>query len=209
VTYLETEYLNFETTDIVQVLISNPNSSNARIMPGTEFTLVQEYNATQQATSSYWSIGDYNANPTIITASSDLTGIYGTGFRQIQDFYVDTASIGNFSLIQTDFADLQVGDKIRFEYNENKRYNIAEVLPDGPDGKLCLKLDGQVPTGSVLDHFILYRVVNDGSYVVLNVNKPVAGYSFSGIIQPEYISQELSDNYNNIIQDLTQRNVIS
>jgi len=209
VTIFETPYLNFENSDEVQVLISNPNSSNARIMAGSEFTLIQEYAPEQETTSSYWSIGDYNANPTIITASIGLTNLYNVGYRQTQSFIVDTASIGSFNLIQTDFADLQIGDKIRFEYNENKRYNIAGVIPDGPGGRLCLKLDGQVPTGSVLDHFILYRVVNDGTYVILDVDKPVAGYSFSGIIQPEYVSQELTDNYNDIIQDLTQRNIIS
>jgi hypothetical protein len=66
-----------------------------------------------------------------------------------------------------------------------------------------------IATSSILDHFVLYRIINDGTYVVLDVNKVQTGNSFTGIIQPEYISQTLKDNYNNIIQNLTQEGLIS
>jgi hypothetical protein len=55
----------------------------------------------------------------------------------------------------------------------------------------------------------MYRILNDGTYVILNIDKPVSGSSFTGVIQPEYVSQELIDKYSDIIQDLTQKGIIS
>jgi hypothetical protein len=66
-----------------------------------------------------------------------------------------------------------------------------------------------IPTGSFLDHFVLYRIINDGTYIVLDVDKTQAGNSFTGIIQPQYVSQTLKTNYNDIIQNLTSKGLIS
>jgi hypothetical protein len=116
------------------------------------------------------------------------------------------------SIVKFGFSDITLpfeilpGDYIRFQYNENRKHCITDVSTlDG----LYLTVVPPVATSSILDHFIVYRVVNDGTYVVLNIDKPVSGSSFTGIIQPEYVSQELTSKYSNIIQYLTQRGVIS
>jgi hypothetical protein len=100
----------------------------------------------------------------------------------------------------------QAGDFIRIEYNPDKVFNITKV--EATD-RLYLTVVPPIPTGSFLDHFALYRIINDGTYVVLDVNKVQAGNSFTGIIQPQYISQTLKTNYNDIIQNLTSKGLIS
>jgi hypothetical protein len=162
-------------------------------------------NGETGATSSYWSIGTYTtgSTTTVLTSSNALYNLYTAG--DLKQITPTASSDFGFSDITLPFEILP-GDYIRFQYNENRRHCITDVsISDG----LHLTVVPPVATSSLLDHFIVYRVVNDGTYVVLNIDKPVSGSSFTGIIQPEYVSQELTDKYSNIIQDLTQRGVIS
>ena len=162
-------------------------------------------NGETGATSSYWSIGTYTtgSTTTVLTGSNALYNLYTAG--DLKQITPTASSDFGFSDITLPFEILP-GDYIRFQYNENRRHCITDVsISDG----LHLTVVPPVATSSLLDHFIVYRVVNDGTSVILNVDKPVSGSSFTGIIQPEYVSQELTDKYSNIIQDLTQRGVIS
>jgi hypothetical protein len=175
------------------------------------------------ATSSYWSLGSNEyvgieaINPrltTTITASQSLTKLWKTGRKQILP--TASAEIG-FSPIGLPFSQTlnspAPGDWIRFEYNKDFRlFNITEVgtTDVNNSGSLYLKLYPAFTSGSIqLDHFVMYRILNDGTYVILDIDKPVSGSSFTGVIQPEYVSQELIDKYSDIIQDLTQKGLIS
>jgi hypothetical protein len=51
-------------------------------------------------------------------------------------------------------------------------------------------------------------VINDGVYVTLDVRKDAPGGAYSGILQPEFVSQELVDKYDKIIQTLTEKELI-
>jgi hypothetical protein len=206
-----TPFLDFDTSNTVRVKIVNLDT-NYRIATraGSSFSLTQEYspsarNVTSSASTPYWSTGS-NSGATILTASSGLTSVYSIGYKQSTP---PSSSIFGFPTINTTFDNLQIGDKIRFEYLEEKKYNISEIIPNGPGGNLCLKLDGTIPTGTQLNHFILYRVVNDGSSIILDINKTIPGEIFTGIIQPEYISSDVSNNYNEIIKSLTEKGLIS
>ena len=169
------------------------------ITPGLEVSL----NGINQTTSSYWTTNQFDQPLSALTASLGLSNLYTGEYRQI----TPTASLAfGFNNIFLPFSP-QIGDWIRFEYNRNKVFNVVRV--EYIDGRLILITNPGVPSGTILDHFVLYRILNDGTYIILNIEKPVSGSSFTGIIQPEQISQELSDNYSNIIQDLTQKNLIS
>jgi hypothetical protein len=189
-----------------------------QLYPPGEFNV----NGDNIATSSYWSQGsneyvgleaiNYNLTTTI-TASQALTELWNKGRKQTLP--TASAEIG-FSPIGLPFSQElnspAPGDWIRFEYNKDYRlFNITEVgTTTASTGSLYLKLYPAFTSGSIqLNHFVMYRILNDGTYVILDIEKPVSGSGFTGIIQPEYISQDLKDNYNNIIQDLTQRGVIS
>jgi len=165
-----------------------------------------EINGVNIATSSFWSVGTYltGSEITMLTASTALTSLYQAGV--IQSASTAITSFG-FSIPTLPVSDIAVGDYIRFEYNKNYVHNITEVT-NTVDGNLALKVVPPVISGSILDHFVLYRIVNDGTYVILDVKKNSAG-SFSGILQPEYISQELKDKYSDIIQKLTLEGVIT
>jgi len=207
---LSTPFLDFDTNDTVQVKIINLNTYyRIATRVGSNFSLTQEYstavNITGSDTIPYWRTGS-NTGTTILTASSGLTSVYNIGYKQSTP--VSSSTFG-FPTINTTFDSLKIGDKIRFEYLEEKKYSISEIIPNGPSGSLCLKLDGVVPTGTQLNHFILYRVVNDGSSIILDINKTIPGETFTGIIQPEYISPDISNNYNEIIKDLTEKGLIS
>jgi hypothetical protein len=181
------------------------------------------------STSGYWALidpGIYNlGSPTsdtlivhtgssVVMASGDLTNVY-----QSADTYGLTAelppissSTGNFTAPQYPFLP-QSGDYIRFEYNPERMYNITEVFVNSEiatdSERLYMRLYPQVPTGSQVNHFTLYRIVDDGNYVILNVPKPIEGNSFTGTIQPEYISTDVVDNFDQVVRDLTQQNLIS
>jgi len=152
----------------------------------------------------YWSSGsNSNVGFTWLTSSNALSAFYGGEYKQLSP----TASL-NFGLseISTQFQ-ITPGDVFRFEYSQNNYFKVMEV--DDETNPVKFKVFPKIPTGINLNHFVLYRLADDGKYIILDVDKLVSGNSFTGIIQPEYISQELSDNYNNIIQDLTQKGIIS
>jgi hypothetical protein len=143
--------------------------------------------------------------------------------------FLPTASSGgedgvmNYSPITIPFGSIQPGDYIRFGYNENNVYRIIGVGPfnnflsgsyEEYSDLITFKLFpalSKVPTGSSnlpINHFNIYRILNDGTYIVLKIKKDVPGGPYSGIIQPQYISQELVNNYNQIITNLTDREII-
>jgi hypothetical protein len=177
-------------------------------LPSTGFI-----NGTTGTTASYWTVGEYTTgnNTTVLTGSQYLTNIYLSD-QAIQSTPADSLSMG-FSNITTPFFPIQVGDWIRFQYDENRLHCITKVdvglQSNGTGSALFLTVVPPIATSSILNHFILYRIINDGTYVILNVNKVQSGNSFTGIIQPQYVSQTLKDKYNNIIQDLTQKGLIS
>jgi hypothetical protein len=203
-------------TQILGDTFWDPFFEIGQLYPPGEFNV----NGDNIATSSYWSQGsneyvgleaiNYNLTTTI-TASQTLTELWNKGRKQTLP--TASAEIG-FSPIGLPFSQElnspAPGDWIRFEYNKDYRlFNITEVGTTTA-GSLYLKLYPAFTSGSIqLNHFVMYRILNDGTYVILDIEKPVSGSGFTGIIQPEYISQDLKDNYNNIIQDLTSKGLIS
>lgn len=205
---LSTGFQTFNTTDTITVnvdAIGNSYTENSFVVKNNYFQGINEYPANAStASAGYWTVGEYltGNNVSVLTSSIDLFNWYGGQYIQeapqsVYDF--------NFSQIILPWQ-VQPGDYIRIEYNPNKVFNITNVEVTD---RVYLTVTPPIPSGSILDHFVLYRCVNDGTYVVLNVKKQQLGNSFTGIIQPQYISQTLKDNYNNIIQDLTQKGLIS
>ena len=139
-----------------------------------------------------------------------------------QDLPTASAVMG-YSPITIPFGGTQPGDYIRFGYNEDNVFRILDVGPftnfvsgsyteysDLATFKVFPPL-GKAATGFgqvSFNHFNMYRIVNDGTYVVLKIKKDVPGGPYSGILQPQYISDQLVDNYNQIITNLTDREII-
>lgn len=201
----------FSNTDQVKLTFDGVASSGISdiaspiLRSGIEFKAQNEYPASPfTASSPYWTVGTYltGSNVSVLTSSVDLVNYYGPSLYQSQSQAMLSWGFNQVSLA----FQPQAGDFIRIEYNPDKVFNITNV--EATD-RLYLTVVPPIPSGSILDHFVIYRIVNDGTYVILDVNKIQAGSSFTGIIQPEYISQTLKNNYSNIIQDLTQKGLIS
>ena len=156
---------------------------------------------------SFWENNSYNN--LWLTASSELSSNYGripSPVQECLDF--------NFSPIETPF-NVQVGDRIRFEYNPNTEYFIYEVIEpvDDNEGLLRLRLNTLIPDSVNLDNFVLHRVnTNDPAYIILDVKKNnLVGntQNFNGVILPEYPTKRLKDNLDNILLDLKSRGIIT
>jgi hypothetical protein len=213
-----TPYMNFNTGDKVRVEIALDNgnfNSRVKIVTGdtngnkTEFYNRQDYVAVNQVYTPYWSIGTYTTSSnqfTMITASTGLTGMSQNQYSQV----IPTASDSfGFNDIYLPFVP-QPGDFIRFEYNPSKVHTIHEnTLTD--DGRMALKIVPSVPTGSILDHFCVYRVnPNAGNQIILNIAKPTGstGQPLTGFIKPLHMSKELEDNFTTIVQKLAAEGTI-
>lgn len=188
-------------------------------------------------TSSYWvgynNIENPSSSFSYITASSALTNFYGGEYIQINpgvenynlfnaNGSVPTPLFPNnnpsndkktwnrfgFNPIRLPFIPL-VGDFIRFEYSKSKVFQIIGISSLG--GVLKLKLDGIIPISTILDNFVIYRIIEDGQYIILDVKKnDEAGVNqaFSGLITAQYVSENLGARSDELIFDLKQAGII-
>lgn len=201
-TFTSGDYVTVEIDFINQPYIA---STGHKVLAGFQFIATPEYPANSAtASGNYWTVGEYltGSNVSVLTSSLD---IYNWAYNNM--IQSQSIAMTNFNFSPCIEFNPEVGDWIRFEYNPNKVFNVTKV--EVGTTNLFLTVVPPVPSGSILNHFVLYRCINDGTYVVLDVKKQQPGNSFTGIIQPQYISQTLKNNYNNIIQDLTQKGLIS
>ena len=103
-------------------------------------------------------------------------------------------------------ANVQPGDYIRFEYDPTKQSRIYEV-GNLNDGRTTLKIFPAMQSGTQFNHFVIYRVVKDGNYAILDVPR-VSGVTLTGFLQPKHISQDLKNNLSNIINKLETDNLL-
>ncbi len=147
----------------------------------------------------FWATGSNTT--TVLTASSDLS-------NQVNNFQIiPTASSDfGFSPVTVPFT-VQVGDKIRFEYNNDNIFTIFKVETPPTSDRLYLTLDRALGSNLNLNNFILYRNLEDGKFITLDVEKfdpPIAEEEFTGIIIPEYASSTLRQNASEIVSKLKQ-----
>jgi len=186
----------------------------------TEVALIPNVNIV---TSDYFDGGTNSPNTinggySILTCSPELTAMWQSGQTQNLD---SASALMGFSDIKIPFSDVKAGDFIRFEYRKDQIYTIfrTRLLDYGSLSTLSLfvtpalsTLDQPITIGDFyldLNHFVIYRVLNDGVYITLDVKKDAPGGAFSGILQPEFISKELVQKYDKIIQTLTEKEIIN
>ena len=199
----------------------------------TGFVSASYYNYT----SSYWvgynNVENESSSFSYITASSALTNFYGGEYTQVNpgiesyNLFNANGAVGTplypnndtnnnkntwdkfgFNPIGLPFIPL-VGDFIRFEYSKSKLFQIIGVNSLG--GVLTLRLNGIIPISTVLDNFVIYRVVEDGQYLILDVkknNEASVNQAFSGIITAQYRSEGLEERSDGLIYDLKQAGII-
>jgi hypothetical protein len=175
----QTKPINFNNGDKIRVRYKLDNQNNGLQLKilgandgwSTIFTNIQTYTADNFITSPFWSIGTYTTASndfTVITASLGLTGLNQNQYSQVTPTASTTFGFSNITLPFTP----EPGDFIRFEYDPSNVHVIYENMTT-VDGNLALKVVPPVPSGSILDHFCLYRVnPNAGNQIILNIKKP-------------------------------------
>ena len=152
--------------------------------------------------------GDSNAiytQTSVITASQGLTNIYREGTVQTLSDKILSAS---YSQPWQPIYPFQPGDQIIFEQDKNNVHVITEVISSitasNGSSSFGLRVVPGIPTGSIIDNFCIYRILNNGAQIMIDQEKPTgtAALSFKGFIRPKYISQELENNFTNIINKL-------
>jgi hypothetical protein len=161
------------------------------------FQVTQLPNPGTGICSTFWTTG---STPAILLANTSSTGLNNYyGQRQ------ESIERSGFNPIVEDF-ELQANDEIRFQGLENLAFVINNVTSSAT-GQLILNLDRNIPNGTNLNFFLVRRYVEDPSSIILEVNKP-AGGSSGGVLKPQYISSELTNNLDSIIQNLKNQNLI-
>ena len=150
----------------------------------------------------FWYTG--SANSTTITSSLGLGAVLQGNYQQI-----DIENSG-FDPIELP-CQIQVGDEIRFEYDEANTYRIISVDPTGSGAGIqtILTLDRPVPTIPTLDinHFTVRRKIKD-AITGISFNAGLLTTVQDGFLLPEYPSKTIQNNISNIIQDLINKSVI-
>jgi len=202
-TFLDNFYNGDKIRVVYKIEDSSPYATEARTPIGqssTTFKSTSTYSEESEVIPPYWDGATYPTDntPQYITASLSLSSKLSNGYQQV----TPSASLEmNFSPIIYP-ANIQPGDNIRFEYDplkQTKIYNISII--DDSSGRLAIEVYPPIPTGSILDHFVIWRALDDGNYITLNVEKP-PGVQIQGWLKPKYMSKELNDNFTNIINKL-------
>jgi hypothetical protein len=170
----------------------------------------------------YWISGSavysqsfYNVDDKYLVAQGSLKSALGLEQK-------DIAGSG-FNTIKYPFQILP-GDEIRFEGQENKTHLVTKVYnpqdtfsdytvgippPLGTYGKdlssgfLIVEVKPNLYPNTNLDNFVIRRYVEDRSFVIFKGNKP-SGQTSAGLIKPEYLSQDILDNFDQINRTFRQ-----
>jgi hypothetical protein len=161
------------------------------------FQVTQLPNPGTGICSTFWILGSSDNILVADTSATGLNNYYGQRQESIER--------SGFNPIVEDF-ELQANDEIRFQGLENLAFVITNVT-SSTTGQLTLNLDRNIPTGTNLNYFLVRRYIEDPSSIILEVNKP-AGASSGGVLKPQYISSELTNNLDSIIQNLKNQNLI-
>jgi len=153
--------------------------------------------------------GDYvQVNPGIesyntVNAANSISSSLGSGLGK------QTWERFGFNPIQKTFTP-QPGDFIRFEFSKTKTFQILKVISGG--NVLKLLLDGHIDDGTVVDNFVIYRVVEDGQFIILDIKKNIevsTNQKFTGLVTPQFPSTTLQEKSNTLIFELKQSGIIT
>jgi hypothetical protein len=178
-------------------------------------------NGATGTTAPFFTIGEYpdqSGDPnapylqtSVITASQGLTNMYREGTIQTLPQSVLSAS---YMQPWQPFYPLLPGDRIIFENNKNNVHTITEIIPsitaNNGSSSFGLRVVPGITTGSIVNNFCIYRILNNGSQIMIDQEKPpgTAALAFRGFIRPKYISQELDTKFTEIINKLETDGII-
>jgi hypothetical protein len=146
----------------------------------------------------YWETGSLSKN---ILTGSQFYNIYDPGSPLTQQNY---SSSGYFDFLP---FTLQIGDQIRFEGDETQVFEIYNIDNNTANQALYLTLSRNILDGTDLNSFLIRRYHPHPNFITLDWNGN--GYTGgSGFIIPEYTSDNVIRNFDNVIIKLKEKNII-
>jgi len=231
--YFETGYFNFNTGERVAAYVQSSQYSRSPLENGERIkaasftsqcilTAINEnqnigtvINGVNGATFPYFEIGEYpdqngdtsapSLTTSVLTASVGMNTMYRPGLIQSA-----STSMQNYFYMKPwqEWYQLIPGDKIIFENDKNNVHTITEILQNVLDSNgsssFGLKVVPGIPTGSIINNFCVYRILDNGAQIMIDQEKPpgTASEIFKGFIKPKYISQELENKFIDIVNKL-------
>jgi len=147
-----------------------------------------------------------SSTSTVLTGSEILTGQYG-------DFQTLPTASSDFGFSPINFPfEVQTGDKIRFGFEPQNTFTVYGVQEPPAFSRLFITLDRQIGSTININNFVIYRNLNDGKFLTLDVvkNDPQIGeVDFTGVIIPQYASKKLQENAQEIVAKLKSEGILA
>ena len=170
----------------------------------------------------FWTTGALS--PSVLTSSTNLTivspkslaDVYGTG-NPPYVFGFESASYSQVPVAGTGFNNpltftINPNDEFRVSGSENLIWRITNVSHSynaGVSTELFVTLDKPYSGSYPPNYFLIRRYVPNPSLVILNSTSSIVNSAGgTGFLSPRYVSQTIQSNFDNIIQDLAQKNLI-
>jgi len=190
------EYANPLSSYRYEFYIEAYSNASVNLKPGGVISLLQDPSIIIIG-SPYWTTG---SSSNILVATSSMF----SAFNQTQIFPTSSGYYSNLPFT------IQKLDEIRFEGDENQTYVILD--PNYSTGgmaarsNLTLLLDRDITPGTDLSSFFLRRYIPDPNFILIDV--PGGEASGNGFLFPEYVSLDIQNNFDSIIQNLKAKGVI-
>ncbi len=175
-------------------------SQFSNVISGVKFTINTSNLTIAPATSSFWFTGSHPCN--VLTSSTTIGEAYGQYLQKS----IPNLDITNVNEIFT----IEPNDEFRFEYSEdpNNIFTVTNVLATGSGSTIYVTLDKYLPTSSIstfdVNHFTIRRLEKN-SDIVLDTNYTPVNFGF---LFPEYPSDKINNNLQNIIKNLTEKGLL-
>lgn len=150
--------------------------------------------------SPYFTTGSLSRN--ILTSSAALGVLYGS--------YQQTPIV-NSGFNDPLLLNFSKNDEIRYENNEGQIYLILSSSYSSVTERFYIYLDKNIsPTAGInTDYFLIRRYVPNPSLVIINSTSSIVNAAGStGFLSPQYVSSTIQRDFNNILQNLSSKNLI-
>jgi hypothetical protein len=144
------------------------------------------------ATSSYFT----QYAPNVLYASQFISPIYTTPPTTQLPI---SASSGYADFLP---FEIKYGDQIRFEGNEDKTYTIIDSIQYLG---LYILLDRDIEAGTNINSFFIRRYIPNPNFIIIDVPAEGGG---SGFLFPEYVTLDIQNNFDTIIQNLKTKGIL-
>ena len=171
---------------------------------------------------SFWTTG--SSSPSVLTSSTNLASINPNSLATVYEngnppyaFGFESSSYSQVPVTGSGFSTplpftIQSGDEIRFSGSEDLVWRINSASHDytaGVSTNLYLFLDSPYTGSYPPNYFLIRRYVPNPSLVLVESTSSVVNAGGgTGFLLPQYPSQALTTNFNDIVQNLAQKNLI-